>query len=132
MKLYPCRASSFIASLAEGCCGSVHFDEEELVFHGKVEFIRPLVSYEATNAKGLKKALNEAANDCLGTCEREGLQPEKPFKGNLNIRLEEELHRRLAIADSQLNTSLNGSIKQSLERTIDQDLQDSDDERNAA
>jgi hypothetical protein len=32
--------------------GSVHFDYENLIFHGKIEFIRALVSYEATDAKG--------------------------------------------------------------------------------
>jgi predicted HicB family RNase H-like nuclease len=36
--------------------GSVHFNDDELIFHGKIEFIRALVSYEATTAKGLRKA----------------------------------------------------------------------------
>ncbi len=40
-----------------GYYGSVHFDENDLIFHGKIEFIRALVSYEATDAKGLKKHL---------------------------------------------------------------------------
>ena len=43
----------------KGYYGSVHFDEEELVFHGKIEFIRALVSYEATTARGLRKAFVE-------------------------------------------------------------------------
>ncbi|CAN5316781.1 hypothetical protein BH10PSE19_BH10PSE19_17700 [soil metagenome] len=28
--------------------GSVHFDDEELLFYGKIEFIRASVSYHAT------------------------------------------------------------------------------------
>lgn len=47
----------------KGHYGSVQFDDEELVFHGKIEFIRALVSYEAADAKGLKKAFEEAVND---------------------------------------------------------------------
>ena len=39
--------------------GSVHFDENDLIFHGKIEFIRALVTYEATNAKDLKQAFHE-------------------------------------------------------------------------
>lgn len=116
----------------KGYYGSVHFDEEELVFHGKIEFIRALVSYEATNAKGLKKAFNEAVDDYLETCKSEGIKAEKPFKGSLNVRLGEDLHRRLAIVASQHQTTINNFIKQSLERTVDRDLEDSDDERNVA
>ncbi len=48
--------------------GSVHFDDEDVIFYGKIEFIRALVTYEATNAKGLKKAFQEAVDDYLVTC----------------------------------------------------------------
>jgi predicted HicB family RNase H-like nuclease len=51
--------------------GSVHFDDEDLIFHGKIEFIRALISYEATNAKGLKKSFEEAVDDYLATCQKE-------------------------------------------------------------
>lgn len=51
----------------KGYYGSVHFDSEDLIFNGKVEFIRALVSYEATNAKGLKKAFEEAIEDYLAS-----------------------------------------------------------------
>ena len=48
--------------------GSVHLDDEDLIFHGKVEFIRALISYEATDAKGLRKAFEEAVDDYLDMC----------------------------------------------------------------
>ena len=53
--------------------GSVHFDEEDLIFHGKIEFIRALVSYEATDAKGLKKAFEAAVDDYLLICQEQGI-----------------------------------------------------------
>jgi predicted HicB family RNase H-like nuclease len=33
--------------------GSVHFDPQEELFFGKIEFIRDLVNYEASEAKSL-------------------------------------------------------------------------------
>ena len=45
--------------------GSVHFDNKSLVFYGKVEFIRALISYEATNIEDLETAFKEAVNDYL-------------------------------------------------------------------
>ena len=54
-----------------GYYGSVHFDEQDLIFHGKIEFIRALVNFEATNAVGLKKAFHEAVDDYLETCQKQ-------------------------------------------------------------
>jgi predicted HicB family RNase H-like nuclease len=99
-----------------GYYGSVHFDEDELIFYGKIEFIRALVSYEATDAKGLKQAFIEAVDDYLATCHDQGIKPETSFKGSLNIRLGPELHREVAIAAQQQNISINQFIARQLER----------------
>jgi hypothetical protein len=39
--------------------GSAHFDDENLIFYGKIEFIRALVTYEESDAKGLKRHLKK-------------------------------------------------------------------------
>lgn len=94
--------------------GSVHFDDEELIFYGKVEFIRALISYEGTNAKGLRKAFEAAIDDYLAMCEAEGIEPEKPFKGSLNIRLGSALHRQVALAAARQHVSVNKFITDTL------------------
>ncbi|HSW94300.1 MAG TPA: type II toxin-antitoxin system HicB family antitoxin [Gammaproteobacteria bacterium] len=98
--------------------GSVHFDEDDLVFHGKIEFIRALVNFEATDAKGLKKAFHEAVDDYLETCRHQKIEPETPFKGSLNVRLGSELHRRIAIAAAQHHLSINKFITETLDQAI--------------
>jgi predicted HicB family RNase H-like nuclease len=102
----------------KGYYGSVHFDDEDLIFHGKIEFIRALASYEATDAKGLKKAFEEAVDDYLATCHGQKIEPETPFKGSLNIRLGPELHRRVAIAAMQHHLSINKFIAETLDRSM--------------
>jgi predicted HicB family RNase H-like nuclease len=52
----------------KGYSGSVHFSEEDLVFHGKIESIRALITYEAIDAQGLVKAFNDAVEYYLKTC----------------------------------------------------------------
>lgn len=99
--------------------GSVHFDEHDLIFHGKIEFIRALVSYEATNAVGLKKAFQEAVDDYLEICQKQKIKPEVSFKGSLNVRLGSELHRRIAIAATQHHLSINKYIVEQLSRTTE-------------
>lgn len=100
--------------------GSVHFDDEALIFFGKVEFIRALISYEATNAKGLRKAFEDAVNDYLEMCESKDIVPEAPFKGSLNVRLGPDLHRRIAIAASYQHLSVNKFIAETLNHAVGQ------------
>lgn len=101
-----------------GYHGSVHFDADDLVFYGKIEFIRALISYEATNAVELKQAFEEAIDDYLETCERDNIEPEKPFKGSFNIRVKPELHRKLAIAANNRDLKLNSFIAETLEKEM--------------
>lgn len=104
----------------KGYYGSVHFDDEDLIFHGKIECIRALVSYEATNAKGLKKAFEEAVDDYLATCHSKKIEPEIPFKGSLNVRIGSELHRRVAIVAEQNHVSINKFIMETLAHAVKQ------------
>lgn len=101
-----------------GYYGSVHFDDEDVIFHGKIEFIRALISYEATDAKGLKKAFEESVNDYLELCHSKNIEPEIPFKGSLNVRLGPELHRRVAILAEQNHMSINKFIATKLNQAI--------------
>ncbi len=98
--------------------GSVHFDDQDLIFYGKIEFIRAVISYEATDAKGLKKAFEDAVNDYLLTCKNQCIEPEKPFKGSLNIRLGPELHRQVAIAAEHHHLSINKFIADTLKQAV--------------
>jgi predicted HicB family RNase H-like nuclease len=100
--------------------GSVHFDDDELIFHGKVEFIRALVNYEATNAKGLRKAFEEAVDDYINLCKEQETEPETPFKGSLNVRLGSDLHRKVAIVAARNHTSVNKFITDTLSKFVNQ------------
>ena len=49
----------------KGYIGSVFFSEEDGVYHGKVEFIRDLVNYEASEVDALEASFHEAVDDYL-------------------------------------------------------------------
>lgn len=101
-----------------GYYGSVHFDSENIIFHGKIEFIRALVTYEATDAKGLKKAFEDAIDDYFEMCQRNNIEPEKPFKGSFNVRVKPDLHRELAIAAQREHITINKYISKTLEKAV--------------
>jgi len=103
----------------KGYYGSVHFDDDEFILYGKIEFVRALVTYEATDAHGLRKAFEESVNDYLETCRDQNIEPEVPFKGSLNVRLGPELHRRIAVAALRHHSTINKFIVQTLNQAME-------------
>ena len=102
----------------KGYSGSVHYNPEDRVFYGKIEFIRALVSYEGRDADSLEAAFREAVEDYLASCAELGREPEKPFKGSFNVRIGPELHERVVIAASEQGMSLNRFVAEALSRAV--------------
>lgn len=100
--------------------GSVHFDPDDLVFYGKLEFINSLVSFEGETAKEIDLAFKEAVNDYLNTCTLRSVEPEKPFKGSLNVRIGRERHEKSAIMAKEMGcSSINDFIKLALDHEFE-------------
>lgn len=102
----------------KGYFGSVEFDEGERIFYGRLEFIRALVSYEATDAEGLVQAFRQAVDDYFAHCEEEGTPPERPLKGSFNVRTGPDLHRQAVVAASRAGMSLNAFVTRALEAAV--------------
>lgn len=94
----------------KGYVGNVEFSPEDMVFFGKVQGIRSLISYEGTNAVELVNDFHAAVDDYLESCKRYGTKPEVAYKGTLNIRLGSDTHRRAAIYAMTHDQSLNSFI----------------------
>ena len=101
-----------------GYVGSVEYSADDEVFHGKLEGIRDLVTYEGTDVKSLKGAFQEAVDDYLATCQKKKRSPERPFKGTFNVRLRPELHRRIAIYSAEHNKKLNSVVAEAIENFL--------------
>ncbi len=101
--------------------GSVEYSDEDEAFHGRLEFIHDLVTYEGTDAKGLKAAFREAVDDYLALCEAEGRQPDEPLKGSFNVRPGRELHRRAMLFAKRRGLNLNTVVSDALRRYLDRD-----------
>lgn len=100
--------------------GSVSFSEEDEVFYGKIEHIKDLITFESDNAHTLKNAFASAVDDYLLFCKEKGIEPEKPFKGSLNIRIKPLLHKRAYLKAMQKGMSLNKFIESSLEKELEE------------
>lgn len=94
--------------------GSVSYSAEDRVFHGKIEFITDLVTFEGSNVDELENAFTEAVDDYISLCELTEKKPQKSFKGSFNIRMQPELHRKAAITSLEQGVSLNQLVNEAV------------------
>lgn len=102
----------------KGYTGSVEFSPEDRLFFGKVQGVQALISYEGATADELILDFQGAVDDYLSLCEAQGKAPEKPYKGNFNVRISPELHRRAAIWASAHHTTLNKVVESALSQYV--------------
>lgn len=105
----------------KGYLGSVEYSAEDEVLHGRLEFIRDLVTYEGMDARSLKAAFHEAVDDYLALCESEGRKPDVPLKGSFNIRPGRDLHRRAMLYAKRRGLNLNTVVSDALRRYLERE-----------
>jgi predicted HicB family RNase H-like nuclease len=109
----------------KGYLGSIETSLSDLVLHGKIQFIRDVITYAADSLADLKTEFQISVDEYLADCEELGKTPDKPFSGSFNIRIGAERHERLAKNASKKGVKLNELICQ----YVDQGLADSADKQ---
>ena len=103
----------------KGYYTKVRFSSEDNVLYGKIEGISSLVMFEAENASDVERAFHEAVDDYLVFCEDNGIEPEKEYRGQFNVRVSPELHKQAsdeaAAEDITLNKLVENALKMYLQ-----------------
>ena len=102
----------------KGYIGGVEFSSEDNVFHGKLEGISDLVTFEGDSVKQLARAFRESVDDYIETCKEIGKDPEKTYKGSFNVRIKPHVHRLAALHSSAMKISLNKFIEMIIEKEV--------------
>ena len=105
----------------KGYLGSVEFSAEDEALHGKLQFVDALVLYEATDIHSLKSAFHDAVDDYIELCDAEGVKPEVPCIGRLNMSPGRELHLRATRCASRRRISLNKVVCDALRSHLDRE-----------
>jgi predicted HicB family RNase H-like nuclease len=104
--------------------GSVHYASEDRVFYGKVEGVNDLISFEGSTVDELEGGFKYMVDEHIKDCTKKNTPIEKSYKGNLNIRLSPDLHKKVAY-----NAALKGvSLNQYINNAIKQEIASSDPE----
>ena len=104
----------------KGYVAAVEFDDSVEVLHGRVvnSGPYPIATFEATDAKELRREFERSVDEYLAWCEEDGVEPRRPFSGKLNLRLGSELHALVAAAAGVDRMSINSWIVRAVRRTV--------------
>ena len=80
--------------------------------------IRSLLSYEGDSLRGLRQDFEDVIDDYLEACAEKGEEPEKTYKGSLNVRVSPELHRSLATYSQSRGQTLNSAVEEAIKRYV--------------
>ena len=102
----------------KGFIGSVHYAAEDRVLYGKVEGVNDLITFEGSTVDELEEGFKYMVDEHIKDCIKENIPLEKSYKGNLNIRLSPELHKKAAHNAAMRGVSLNQYINDALKKDL--------------
>ena len=98
--------------------GVVEYNDVGKIFTGEVIGLRDVVTFQGRSATELEKSFKQSVDLYLEMCKRDGVEPQKPFSGRFNLRLDPELHRQIAERAALEKTSLNEFVSHILEDAL--------------
>ncbi|MCP4752760.1 MAG: type II toxin-antitoxin system HicB family antitoxin [Proteobacteria bacterium] len=102
----------------KGYTGSVNYNADDKLFHGKVLGITDVIGFEGSSVDELEKDFQDAIDDYFDTCKKLEKKPEKPFSGKFVLRLPSELHRDIAVEAKNAEISLNAWITDACQKVL--------------
>jgi predicted HicB family RNase H-like nuclease len=99
-----------------GYAARIEYSEDDGCFVGHIAGIRDRVGFHGDSVADLRAAFADAVDDYLETCAAVGRAPQKPYSGNLMLRIPPETHAALAIAAEVSGKSINQWASEALER----------------
>ena len=92
----------------------VEYDSDDKILRGKIEGISDYVEFESDNLTHVEYEFHKAVDDYLNFCEEMGKKPEKEYKGTFNVRIDPDLHKKLAYVAFANKVSLNTSVEKAI------------------
>lgn len=103
----------------KGYIAQVTFDEQARIFHGEIVNLKSIITFQGTSVDELEQEIKNSVEDYLQWCKESDEKPDKPYSGNLKLRMPSELHANLAQQANIRNISLNSLILEKLNNNIE-------------
>lgn len=90
-----------------GYAARIEYSKEDDCFVGHIAGINDVVGFHANSVQELHLAFEEAVDDYLQTCKKLKKSPQRPYSGNIMLRVPPEVHAKVAMLAEARGKSLN-------------------------
>ncbi|OEU63783.1 MAG: antitoxin HicB [Desulfobacterales bacterium S5133MH16] len=91
----------------KGYVAKIEFDPEDHIFVGHIIGIHDVVGFHGESVKNLETAFQEAIDNYLDACKELDQEPNKPYSGNLMLRVPAKVHAAVAAAAEASGKNIN-------------------------
>jgi predicted HicB family RNase H-like nuclease len=91
----------------KGYIARIEYDEEDRIFVGHLAGIKDIVGFHGAAVDELEKAFHESVDNYLAISEETGRVAQKPYSGNLMLRISPDIHAAVATASQVQGKSIN-------------------------
>lgn len=93
----------------------ITYDDKENIFCGEVIGTKYILTFEGKSIEELEAVFKQSIESYLAWCASKNETPEKPYSGNIRLRLTPVLHEKLVRAAAKAKISLHSLIENRLE-----------------
>ncbi len=104
-----------------GYAARIDYSDEDGCFVGHIAGINDVVGIHGESVEELRDAFIESVDDYLLTCEKLNRPPQKPYSGNLMLRIPPQVHAAIAMAAEVSGKSINQWASDTLAGVLDTD-----------
>ncbi len=91
----------------KGYFAKVEFDAKDRIFVGHIIGIKDVVGFHGESVEELEQSFRKAVDNYLDACKKLDQLPNKPYSGNLMLRIPAEIHAAVAAAAEADGKSIN-------------------------
>ena len=106
----------------KGYRAAVTFDDHVGVFFGTVVDTRDAITFEGDSVEQLRREFKFSVDDYLKVCQEWGLEPDKPYSGEISFKVSSKVHRNADAAARSEGKTLEEWLAETLEWVAEKTL----------
>jgi predicted HicB family RNase H-like nuclease len=94
----------------KGYAAKIEYGAADVSLIGRILGINDVIAFEGDSVTEIRQAFEEAVDDYLALCAKIGQSPQKPFSGEIMLRVAPEVHAELALQAQLSGKSVNSLV----------------------
>lgn len=91
----------------KGYVARIEYDDKDRIFVGHLAGIKDIVGFHGDTVDGLERAFHESVDNYVALSKETGRPAQKPYSGNLMLRIDPDIHVAIATASRLCGKSIN-------------------------